>query len=144
MFYAELNEENIAFAITQTIAPKENAKSILLNSYDVNVLNKKWNGIAWIDSTSPIPEDLTEYTYQNKPLDELELIYLCQEYGGMTDEMLVDVYENPLLKAFVIKLKASRNILPTDPRTIAGLSALETLGYLPNGKDAIINNWPKI
>jgi len=76
------------------------------------------------------------------PLDEAALIDLCQSAGGMTDAQLVSVYTDPQLAAFIIKIKAARQILPTDARTVQGLGALEALGYLPDGADAVLAAWP--
>ena len=90
----------------------------------------------WSAFVEPAPEPIPT------PLDEAALIDLCQSAGGMTDAMLVAVYADPQLAAFVIKLRAARAILPTDERTTQGLAALEALGYLPNGAEAVIAAWP--
>lgn len=77
-----------------------------------------------------------------KSLNQLQFIELCQEFGGITDELLVSANEDIRLKPFWIKFSYTPEIWIDDYRTISALDVLEVLGYLPNGKDSIINNWP--
>ena len=89
------------------------------------------------ESVEPEPADP-----EPLPLDEAALIDLCQSAGGMTDPMLVAVYKDDQLAAFIIKLRAAKSILPSDDRAIQGLGALDALGYLPDGAAAVLAAWP--
>ncbi len=77
-----------------------------------------------------------------QPIDEAALIDLCQSAGGMTDAQLVSAFNDPQLAAFWIKLRATSTILPTDQRTQDGLAAVDALGYLPEGAQAVLDAWP--
>ena len=89
-----------------------------------------------------VPPEPTVSDPVPQPLDEAALIDLCQSAGGMTDAQLVAAFNDANLAAFWIKLRAASTILPTDQRTIAGLDAVETLGYLPEGAAAVLAAWP--
>lgn len=134
MIYVQLRDDGVAIGYTAAnVAGRPNVVEVESEQAAEAVLGKRRVGGAW---------ESVEIAATPQPLDEAALIDLCQEFGGMTDELLVEVYENTLLKAFIIKLKASRTILPTDQRTLDGLTVLESLGYLPNGKQSVLDNWP--
>jgi len=76
------------------------------------------------------------------PLNQVDFIKLCQEAGGMTDDMLVACESDNRIKAFWIKFDRAPVLHKTDPRTQAGIAALAALGYLPNGAAAMNSGWP--
>ncbi len=76
------------------------------------------------------------------PLTEIGFITLCQEAGGMTDDMLVACDADVHFKAMWIKFRAASQIDKTDARVQQGLSGLAAADYLPNGVDAVNNAWP--
>lgn len=49
MNYAQLNDDNICIAVTQSAGPLEGAKFIALASFDLSVLGKKWQGGTWVE-----------------------------------------------------------------------------------------------
>jgi hypothetical protein len=134
MVYVQLRDDGVAIGYTAAnVGGRPNIIEVESEAEAETVLGKRRVGETWEEvEVAPIP----------KPLDELGLIQLCQEAGGMTEAMLVEVYESVQLKAFVIKVRASRSILPSDERTLQGLGALEALGYLPNGAAAVLAAWP--
>lgn len=60
----------------------------------------------------------------------------------MSGAQLVAAHRDEALAEFWIILGLARQILPTDPRTLDGLAAVEALGYLPAGAAAVLAAWP--
>ena len=134
MVYVQLRDDGVSIGYTAAnVAGRPNVVEVESEQAAKDALGKRRVGDTW---------EAVEIAMTPKPLDEAALIDLCQSAGGMTDAMLVSVYSDPQLAAFIIKIKAARQILPTDARTVQGLGALEALGYLPDGAEAVIAAWP--
>lgn len=88
--------------------------------------------MAIIKSTTPIR------------LSKTKFVKHVQNAGGMTDSMLVSCKEDQNLKPLWIKLELADEVHKNDPDTIAGLQALDQLGYLPNGFQVVLDNWPTV
>jgi hypothetical protein len=80
----------------------------------------------------PKPRDLTR----------VEFVRLCMGAGGMTQEMLVQARQAPELAAMWIMLEMAEKVSKDDPEIGPGLAALENLGHLPNGAQAVLDVWP--
>ena len=109
-----------------------------------------WNGLDWVFApkvkerpTSTVTSQVATSQSTQSLLTHLEFLNLCQTQGGMTDEMLLAAKADSSLSVFWIKFELATGISKDDPDTIAGLTALKSLGYLPNGAIAVIENWPK-
>jgi hypothetical protein len=72
----------------------------------------------------------------------LEFVRLCMSAGGMTPDMLVQAKAAPELAAMWIMLDMAQEVQRDDPEIAPGLAALEALGYLPNGAQAVLGAWP--
>lgn len=132
-YHAQLGADNIAVSVTETPDALVAEGFIALESLDASVLGKRWTGADW-DDVARVPVAA--------PLDEAALIDLCQSAGGMTDAQLVAAFNDANLAAFWIKLRAASTILPTDQRMQDGLAAVDALGYLPKGAQAVLDAWP--
>lgn len=98
--------------------------------------------IANDDGTYTNPENAPPTA--RAPVTLLGFLRLCQNIGGMTDEMLVACKENAAFAAFWIKFTVAEEIICDDKDTDDGLAALELAGYLPNGASAVKAAWPAI
>ncbi len=77
-------------------------------------------------------------------LSHLEFIELVQSAGGMTDAQLVAAHNDASLAALWIKFDhAPASIEKTHPLVTPGLDALAAAGYVPNGRDAVLDAWPE-
>jgi hypothetical protein len=85
-----------------------------------------------------VPEVVTRY----RELTPMELMDLCATAGGMTNELFAQAWQNPQLVTFVGSLQLAKGVERGHPRTEAGLMALEALGYLPDGAQAVLDAWP--
>ena len=107
----------------------------------VGELHPNYTGYEWIMLTYQVPP---QHVPTYKSLTQLQFIELCQEIGGMTDELLVAAKKNPLLEAMWIKFNLAQEILVDDFRTTKGLEALEELGYLQVSAQYVIDHWPTV
>jgi hypothetical protein len=64
MFYAQINEQGICFAVTQAAEIISQADMIGLDFYDRSLLGKKWTGDSWeevpVEPVEPQPDRITE------------------------------------------------------------------------------------
>ena len=90
----------------------------------------------------PIPAPTPPAPSGPQSLTRLEFIRLCQSAGGMTPEMTVAAYNDSNLKYMWLMFEIATGVERDDADTQGGLDALETLGYLPNGAQAVIDAWP--
>lgn len=83
-------------------------------------------------------------TYIDEPLDLNSFIELLESVGGASSQQIMSIYESEdlALKLFFIKAKNKIVFTPEDSFVISGLDAMEQ--YIPNGKESIISNWPKM
>jgi hypothetical protein len=77
-------------------------------------------------------------------LTEIAFIILCQDAGGMTDNMLVACQDDPRCKAMWIKFKASTTLSKDNALVQSGLTSIAQYGYLPNGVAAVNAAWPVV
>lgn len=127
----------------------ETERSTSAKPNELNI-DYNWNGVDWVFAPKVKEKPTTRATSQpttSQPvqflLTHLEFLNLCQTQGGMTDEMLLAAKADSTLSVFWIKFELATGISKDDPDTIVGLTALESRGYLPNGANAVIENWPK-
>ena len=79
---------------------------------------------------------------QPATLTKLQFITLGQTAGGMTDSQLVAAKGDANLAAMWVKFEMATAVDRDDPNTQAAVAALEQLGYLPNGAQAVLDAWP--
>lgn len=93
----------------------------------------------WVIETLPVLEPVEP---QPRILGKLEFIGLVQAAGGMTDAQLTTAYKDPQLEAFWVKYQMASSVERDHPVTAQALSALDALGYVPNGAQAVLAAWP--
>lgn len=97
-----------------------------------------WSGSAWV--VEDLPPRPTVYA----ALTRIEFSRLCMGPGGMTHQMLVQARAAPELAAMWIMLDMAEQVQRDDPEVAPGLAALATLGFLPNGAQAVLDAWPTV
>jgi len=76
-------------------------------------------------------------------LTKIQFARLVMSAGGMSDAQLVAARNDENLAAFWILIDlASNEVKQDDPDVQRGLQALDALGYLPHGAQAVFDNWP--
>ena len=61
-YYAEIDENNIAFSLLDAPTPSTFEKHIELESYDISVLGKKYNGGVWEEiPVDEVPAEPTQF-----------------------------------------------------------------------------------
>ena len=87
-----------------------------------------------------VPEPAPEI--ERVPVFVPRIISRLEFYGLFSDEELVRVYtatkESIPLEIFLDKVKVAQDITINDPRTVAGVQALEALGIIGEGRAAEI------
>ena len=76
------------------------------------------------------------------PLTKLQFVSLGQTAGGMTDAQLGAARNDTQLAAMWIKLDLATVVDKDNTDTQAAIAALDALGYLPNGAQAVLDAWP--
>lgn len=92
--------------------------------------------------TPPIDNPKPDKPIVYKNISQIDFIDLCQEHGGMTDDLLVQSKEDASLKALWIKFDLAGRLPKDSDKVTNGLTALENAGYLPDGKQKVLDNWP--
>ena len=98
-------------------------------------------GIGWIKDgetyvAPPEPE------VPPRALSRIEFVRHCMDVGGMTSAMLVSAKADANLAALWIMLEMSNEVRKDAPEVPGGIAALDALGYLPNGAQAVLDGWP--
>jgi predicted glycosyl hydrolase (DUF1957 family) len=52
-YYAQIDDQSICYAVTQTAGEIIQPDMILITSYDISLLGKIWNGGEWLDPPGP-------------------------------------------------------------------------------------------
>jgi hypothetical protein len=52
-YYAQITEENICYAVTQTSGIIIQDDMIAIDSYNLDLLGKLWTGTEWVDNPNP-------------------------------------------------------------------------------------------
>ena len=52
-YYAQIDDQSICYAVTQTAGEIIQPDMILIASYDISLLGKIWNGGEWLDPPGP-------------------------------------------------------------------------------------------
>lgn len=84
------------------------------------------------------------YTKAHMQLTKLRFVRLLQEAGGMTIPQTIAASEDANLKYFWVLVEMTGGFDYEDPSLGPGLDLLESLGYIPNGKQAVLDNWPQL
>lgn len=93
MIYANLDENNICIAISDTGSSKLNSpRAILLQSFNENIIGKKYNNGEWEEVLQPEPE--------STQLDRIE--ELLNKNYAQAQQDAVDAYTLELLEGGVI------------------------------------------
>jgi hypothetical protein len=79
---------------------------------------------------------------QRIPMTRIGFLDLLLSAGGATNANLAAARADANLAALWVKLEFASDVNPLHPATEEGLTALEALGYLPNGKQAVLDAWP--
>ena len=88
--YAQLNDENIVCALLSTSTEMKNANFIELESYDLSVLGKKYNGGVWEEM--PVEEIPAEPTQ----LDRIEAA-VNKSQQDIIDEYTLELMEGGII-----------------------------------------------
>ena len=106
----------------------------------------KWLGHGWGVRPTPAPTPNPEpepVIYRN--LSRVEFLDHIQTEGGVTDADLVSAHDDANLRVFWIKFDRAMTINRDDSKTVSGLEALASLGYLDAaGRQAVLDNWPTV
>ena len=96
MIYAQLNEENICIGVSDLSGEVEADNMILLESFDVDILGKKYNNGEWEDveqevkeNSEPIVENINEKIANlEEKIENLETITVQRAIDNYTQELI--------------------------------------------------------
>ena len=90
-YYAQIDENNICFAVTQTAEAVSSLNMIPIQGLNTELLGKKWTGEDWEEV--PAPEEPEEPEETPETPDRIALI---QEQNLIIMSALADLYEEIL------------------------------------------------
>ena len=96
MIYAQLNEENICVGVSDLSGEVEADNMILLESFDVDILGKKYNNGEWEElhqeieqNSEPIVENINEKIASlEEKIENLETITVQRAIDNYTQELI--------------------------------------------------------
>ena len=96
MIYAQLNEENICIGVSDLSGEVEADNMILLESFDVDILGKKYNNGEWEElhqeieqNSEPIVENINEKIASlEEKIENLETITVQRAIDNYTQELI--------------------------------------------------------
>lgn len=95
MYYAQINKNNVCYAVLMLSGEVKSADMIRLSEYDEGLLGKRWNGESWeeVPKPEPIPEPTEQEIIQAEML--LNQIEIMQKQDEQ-DEVLAEILLNQL------------------------------------------------
>lgn len=127
MYYAQINQDRIAYAVTETSGQIDAPDMIALESFDTSVIDKRYTEQgAWEDvPVPPAPEQ--RYIFVGSFFDR---------FGAHKWSILADA--NPMVQALVKDCQVRRYIDLDNPELPSGLGMLVQAGHAID-PDAVIN-----
>ncbi len=96
MIYAQLNKENICIGISELSGEIEEDSMILLESYDISILGKKYNNENWEEIKKELPEE-TEPEPTNR-----DIMKRIENLETVTVQKAIDAYTLELIESGVM------------------------------------------
>ena len=121
-YYAQLNDDGLAIAVTDAAGPLSGSNMISLGSLDSSVLGRRWTGTEWQDVDPPAVRVITRLQFRSRFTDDEKRAI----YAARASNVDVDIWLDDLASATDVQLD--------DPRTIGGVQALEAAGLIGPGR----------
>lgn len=130
MYYAQINQERIAYAVTETAGQITAPDMIQLESFDTSVIGKRYTEQGGWETLPPSPQHpatiWTVLAFRSRfTEDEKRAIYSARANS-------IDI------QIWLDDLAAAEDVRSDDPRMIAGVQGLEAAGLLAPGRAAEI------
>lgn len=129
MYYAQINQDRIAYAVTEAASQIDAADMIAMESFDTSVIGKRyteqgdWEAVA---SPGPSATVWTVLAFRSRFTEaEKRAIYSARANS-------IDI------QIWLDDLAAAEDVRSDDPRMIAGVQGLEAAGLLAAGRAAEI------
>ena len=127
-YYAQINSDNIVYAVNQTTGIINSPDMIELTNYDTNLIGKKYNNGIFEEISLPPLRNITLLSFRNRfTNDEKVAIYILAQ-------------TNIQVRIWLDDLNAvSNNIVNLDdPNLISALQTLELLNIIAPGRSTEI------
>lgn len=129
MYYAQINQERVAYAVTETAGQIDAPDMIQLESFDTSVIGKRYTEQgAWEDVPAPEPS-ATVWT----------VLAFRSRFTEAEKRAIYSARANSIdIQIWLDDLAAAEDVRSDDPRMIAGVQGLEAAGLLAAGRAAEI------
>lgn len=115
MYYAQINQDGIAFAVTETAGEINQPDMIALASFDTSVIGKKWvNGVWEVVPAPPEPRHITVGA-------------LYDRFGAEKYNILAST--DPVVQALVKDVSVRKFIDLDRPDLLQGLQLVQSKGF---------------
>lgn len=126
MIYAQLNDSDICYAVTEVANELKGDKLVPVASYDLELLGMRWNGKSWEKSPAAVSWNITILSFLRRFTDEEAITIDLASIGATVEAATMRRYLN--------KVNAATHVDLLDPETISGVRALEYVGILAKGR----------
>lgn len=112
-FYAEIDESNICIGISDLSGKvqTENMLELEIDSYDISLIGKRWNGKSW-ETLDPEPAPILETTAIKLSRLESQILILMDVIADLYEELLPDKGQADLYAALVAAGRRTINDIP--------------------------------
>lgn len=128
MFYAQVTPDGICNSVTETHGEISGEFIIPIDSYDLDLLGKRWNGKSFesVLYEAPVYTKLTRKAFLKRFTDAEAIAIDLASIGATVEAASLRRYLNLVNASIYIDLK--------DEETIKGVQALEYAGILGKGR----------
>lgn len=143
-FYAQIDENGIAFAVTKVAAEINVQNLVRLPSYDTSVLGKRWTGTHWQDVPQPevmLPKHITKRAFRAR-FTKSERVAIEWASVDRADDSLQERQMAAALRSDLKDQEQADYIDLDDPDVAQGLQQLATFGLVEPHRPAEILTAP--
>lgn len=143
-FFAQLDADGIAYAVTQTADGGGAVNLVLLPSFDTTVLGKRWTGTHWQDVPQPevmLPKHITKRAFRAR-FTKPERVAIEWASVDRSDDSLQERQMAAALRSDLKDQEQADYIDLGDPDVAQGLQQLAAFGLLEPHRPAEILTAP--
>jgi len=142
--YAQINEQGIAVAVTDSHAPMQGANIVQLPKYNPAILGMRWTGTHWADvppEPEPVQRRITPLAFRRR-FTAAERAAIEWAAVDRADATSGERQQAAQLRSTLKDQELASFIDLDDPDVAAGVQLLETVGLIADGRALQITDTP--
>ena len=121
-FYAQINDDQICFAVTQTAGLITQADMIPVTSYDTSLLGKIWTDGEWLDPPPIVIAPAPDY------IAFWDVLMASGVYASIREQSFVSLPMNTLATEFIALLGDAKDGRPNEAAIQSSMGAILSVG----------------